>query len=67
MTLPQTTPPAHGAAENAGPLLPLLTLSESHDLLRLLQVIAAEDDELAEEAHWFAQQLSSRIPPEPAG
>ncbi|WP_329583266.1 DUF6417 family protein [Streptomyces sp. NBC_01361] len=45
--------------------LEMLTLDEAHDLLRLLQVIAAEGlDELSEEAEWFARELAARIPSE---
>ncbi|MFG3371234.1 DUF6417 family protein [Streptomyces sp. NPDC090032] len=45
--------------------LELLTLDEAHDLLRLLQLIAAEGlDELGEEAEWFARELAARIPSE---
>ncbi|WP_329564980.1 DUF6417 family protein [Streptomyces sp. NBC_01361] len=45
--------------------LELLTLDEAHDLLRLLQLIAAEGlDELSEEAEWFARELAARIPSE---
>lgn len=45
--------------------LELLTLDEAHDLLRLLQLIAAEDlDELSEEAEWFAREIAARIPSE---
>ncbi|MFF1691690.1 DUF6417 family protein [Streptomyces sp. NPDC058254] len=45
--------------------LELLTLDEAHDLLRLLQLIAAEGlDELSEEAEWFAREIAARIPSE---
>lgn len=45
--------------------LELLTLEEAHDLLRLLQMIAAEGpDELSEEAQWFAREIAARIPSE---
>ncbi|MFI8786404.1 DUF6417 family protein [Streptomyces sp. NPDC055105] len=45
--------------------LETLTLDEAHDLLRLLQLIAAEGlDELSEEAEWFARELAARIPSE---
>ncbi|WP_406110367.1 DUF6417 family protein [Streptomyces sp. NBC_01003] len=45
--------------------LKLLTLDEVHDLLRLLQLIAAEGlDELSEEAEWFAREIAARIPSE---
>ncbi|WP_406100875.1 hypothetical protein OG698_01180 [Streptomyces sp. NBC_01003] len=45
--------------------LEVLTLDEAHDLLRLLQLIAAEGlDELSEEAEWFARELAARIPSE---
>ncbi|MEU8894139.1 hypothetical protein [Streptomyces sp. NPDC048442] len=65
MTLPETSLPAPGApAQESGPRLPLFSLTEAQDLLRLLQLVAGEDDELAEEARWFAQQLHGRIPPE---
>ncbi|MGW7418266.1 DUF6417 family protein [Streptomyces sp. NPDC054863] len=56
--------PGHLPAEDAGPRLALFTLTEAHDLLRLLQLIAAEGDELAEEADWFARETAARIPPE---
>ncbi|MFE7011507.1 DUF6417 family protein [Streptomyces sp. NPDC057651] len=43
----------------------LLTLEEAHDLLRLLQMMAAEgQDELSEEAQWFAREIAERIPSE---
>jgi hypothetical protein len=65
MTLPDTAPPAPGiSAQDSGPRLKLFTLAEAHDLRRLLQLLAEEDDELAEEARWFAQQLDTRIPSE---
>ncbi|MER7198985.1 hypothetical protein CG723_31385 [Streptomyces sp. CB01635] len=45
--------------------LEMLTLDESHDLLRLLQLIAAEGlDDLSEEAEWFAREIATRIPSE---
>ncbi|MFJ8955208.1 DUF6417 family protein [Streptomyces sp. NPDC102381] len=45
--------------------LEMLTLNEAHDLLRLLQLIAAEGiDELSEEADWFAREIAARIPSE---
>ncbi|MFE6153624.1 DUF6417 family protein [Streptomyces sp. NPDC057889] len=45
--------------------LEMLTLDEAHDLLRLLQLIAAEGlDELSEEAEWFAREIAARIPSE---
>ncbi|MFE6963064.1 DUF6417 family protein [Streptomyces sp. NPDC057696] len=45
--------------------LELLTLEEAHDVLRLLQMIAAEGpDELSEEARWFAREIAERIPAE---
>ncbi|MFE4777722.1 DUF6417 family protein [Streptomyces sp. NPDC057717] len=45
--------------------LETLTLDEAHDLLRLLQLIAAEGlDELSEEAEWFAREIAARIPSE---
>ncbi|MFC9499270.1 DUF6417 family protein [Streptomyces sp. NPDC056982] len=45
--------------------LETLTLDEARDLLRLLQLIAAEGlDELSEEAEWFAREISARIPSE---
>ncbi|MFI0980780.1 DUF6417 family protein [Streptomyces sp. NPDC021093] len=50
--------------EDAGPRLALFTLPEAHDLLRLLQLVEAEGDELAEEAGWFARETAARIPPE---
>ncbi|MFF1359200.1 DUF6417 family protein [Streptomyces sp. NPDC058297] len=43
--------------------LELLTLDEAHDLLRLLQLIAAQGlGELGEEAGWFARGIAARIP-----
>ncbi|MFE6760277.1 DUF6417 family protein [Streptomyces sp. NPDC057684] len=45
--------------------LEILTLDEARDLLRLLQLIAAEGlDELSEEAEWFAREIAARIPSE---
>ncbi|WP_394427445.1 DUF6417 family protein [Streptomyces sp. SGAir0957] len=45
--------------------LELLTLEEAHDLLRLLQLIAAEgEEELSREAEWFAREITARIPSE---
>ncbi|MFE7156720.1 DUF6417 family protein [Streptomyces sp. NPDC057636] len=45
--------------------LEILTLDEARDLLRLLQLIAAEGlDELSEEAEWFAREIAPRIPSE---
>ncbi|MEV6701407.1 DUF6417 family protein [Streptomyces sp. NPDC051453] len=45
--------------------LELLTLEEAHDLLRLLQMMGAEgQDELSEEAQWFAREIAERIPSE---
>ncbi|MYW69053.1 hypothetical protein GTY65_34015 [Streptomyces sp. SID8379] len=45
--------------------LEMLTLDEAHDLLRLLQLIAAEGpDELSEEAEWFAREIAARVPSE---
>ncbi|MFJ9083850.1 DUF6417 family protein [Streptomyces sp. NPDC102384] len=45
--------------------LEMLNLDEAHDLLRLLQLIAAEElDELSEEAEWFAREIAARIPSE---
>ncbi|MFC9672786.1 MULTISPECIES: DUF6417 family protein [unclassified Streptomyces] len=43
----------------------LLTLEEAHDLLRPFQLMAAEgQDELSEEAQWFAPEIAERIPSE---
>lgn len=56
--------PDYLPGEDAGPRLALFTLSEAHDLLRLLQMVAAEEDELAEEADWFAKEIAARVPPE---
>ncbi|MGW6403317.1 DUF6417 family protein [Streptomyces sp. NPDC055134] len=54
--------PAHDTTARR---LEMLTLDEAHDLLRLLQLIAAEGlDELSEEAEWFARELAARIPSE---
>ncbi|MFI5808924.1 hypothetical protein [Streptomyces sp. NPDC051561] len=65
MTISHAALPAHSIpSQDAGPRLDLLTLAEGHDLLRLLQLVAGEGDELAEEARWFAQQLSERLPAE---
>ncbi|MFI0982028.1 DUF6417 family protein [Streptomyces sp. NPDC021093] len=65
MTLPNPAPLAHSIpCQNIAPRLALFTLPEAHDLLRLLQLVADGDDELAEEARWFIQQLDARIPPE---
>ncbi|MFF0738958.1 DUF6417 family protein [Streptomyces sp. NPDC004111] len=65
MTLPDAAVPAPSIpAQDSGPRLALFTHSEAHDLLRLLQLVTDEDDELAEEASWFARQLEARIPPE---
>ncbi|MFE6805149.1 DUF6417 family protein [Streptomyces sp. NPDC057681] len=45
--------------------LEILTLDEARDLLRLLQLIAAEGlDELSEGAEWFAREIAPRIPSE---
>ncbi|MFB6678405.1 DUF6417 family protein [Streptomyces sp. NPDC056390] len=45
--------------------LEILTLDEGHDLLRLLQLIAAEGlDELSDEVEWFAREIAARIPSE---
>ncbi|MFJ6698033.1 hypothetical protein ACIQM4_18460 [Streptomyces sp. NPDC091272] len=65
MTLPET--PEMPLAGTTGPTaarLALFTLDEAHDLMRLLRMVAAEDDELAEEAAWFADLLTDRVPPE---
>ncbi|MEU6393627.1 DUF6417 family protein [Streptomyces sp. NPDC046939] len=43
--------------------LALLTLDEAQHLLRLLELIAAEgEDELSQEAEWFAREITGRIP-----
>lgn len=53
------------AQDSTARRLEMLTLDEAHDLLRLLQLIAAEGlDELSEEAEWFARELAARIPSE---
>ncbi|WP_405603399.1 DUF6417 family protein [Streptomyces sp. NBC_00081] len=53
--------PEHTSARR----LELLTLEEAHDLLRLLQMMAAQGpDELSEEAQWFAREIAERIPSE---
>ncbi|MFH8736780.1 DUF6417 family protein [Streptomyces sp. NPDC017964] len=53
------------AQETTAPRLELLAHDEAHDLLRLLQLIAAEGlDELSEEAEWFAREIAARIPSE---
>ncbi|MGW6404706.1 DUF6417 family protein [Streptomyces sp. NPDC055134] len=42
--------------------LEILTLDEAHDLLRLLQLISSEgQDELSQEAEWFAREIAARI------
>ncbi|MFB6674451.1 DUF6417 family protein [Streptomyces sp. NPDC056390] len=54
-------PPQDAAARR----LAVLTLDEAHDLLHLLQLIAAEGlDELSDEAEWFAREIAARIPSE---
>ncbi|MFF1568698.1 DUF6417 family protein [Streptomyces sp. NPDC058293] len=51
--------------DDAARRLAILTLDEAHDLLRLLQLIAAEEaDELSQEADWFAREITARIPSE---
>ncbi|MCX5206223.1 hypothetical protein OG897_33065 [Streptomyces sp. NBC_00237] len=57
--MPQPLPAGPAATR-----LALFSLDEAHDLLRLLRLIAAEDDELAAEAGWFATLLTDRVPPE---
>ncbi|MFJ8955259.1 DUF6417 family protein [Streptomyces sp. NPDC102381] len=53
------------AQDAAARRLEMLTLDEAHDLLRLLQLVAAEGlDELSEEAEWFAREIAARIPSE---
>ncbi|WP_406517456.1 DUF6417 family protein [Streptomyces sp. NBC_00134] len=53
--------PEHTSARR----LELLTPEEARDLLRLLQMMAAEgQDELSEEARWFAREIAERIPSE---
>lgn len=53
------------AQESLTHRLELLTLEEAHDLLRLLQLIAAEgEEELSREAEWFAREITARIPSE---
>ncbi|MFE5052270.1 DUF6417 family protein [Streptomyces sp. NPDC056637] len=45
--------------------LEVLTSEETHDLLRLLHLIAGEGlDELSQEAEWFAREIAARIPSE---
>lgn len=45
--------------------LEMLTFDEAHDLLRLLQLISNEgQDELSQEAQWFAREIAARIPSE---
>ncbi|MFD3515998.1 hypothetical protein [Streptomyces sp. NPDC058657] len=65
MTLPEApdVSPARTSDSTAVPAA-LLSPDEAHDLLRLLQMVAAEGDELAEEAAWFAGLLADRLPPE---
>ncbi|MGX1673297.1 DUF6417 family protein [Streptomyces sp. NPDC055400] len=49
--------------DDAARRLAILTLDESHDLLRLLELIASEGaDELSQEADWFAREIAARIP-----
>ncbi|MFE2992440.1 DUF6417 family protein [Streptomyces sp. NPDC059262] len=51
--------------DSAARRLAMLTLDETHDLIRLLQLIASEDlDELSEEADWFAREIAARTPSE---
>ncbi|MEU8483230.1 DUF6417 family protein [Streptomyces sp. NPDC048641] len=53
------------AQDTTAPRLEMLTLDQAHDLLRLLQLIAAEGpDELSEEAEWFAREIAALIPSE---
>jgi hypothetical protein len=52
-------------AQDAARRLEMLTVEEAQDLLRLLQLIAAEGlDELSAEADWFAREIAVRIPSE---
>lgn len=49
-------------AEALDPRLPLFTLSEAHQLLDVLQHVAAGDDEWAAQARHFAAELAARVP-----
>ncbi|MFB8000341.1 DUF6417 family protein [Streptomyces sp. NPDC056002] len=51
------------AQDSTARRLEMLTLDGAHDLLCLLQLIAAAGlDELSEEAEWFAREVAARIP-----
>lgn len=53
------------APDAAARRLEVLTSEETHDLLRLLHLIAGEElDELSQEAEWFAREIAARIPSE---
>ncbi|MFJ3310113.1 hypothetical protein ACIPSA_45385 [Streptomyces sp. NPDC086549] len=48
--------------ESTEPRLPLLTLSEAHELLRVLQHFGAMDHDWGAQARRFAAELAARVP-----
>ncbi|WAU78582.1 DUF6417 family protein (plasmid) [Streptomyces sp. Qhu-G9] len=44
--------------------LPLLSLDEAHDLLRLLLAVALDEGAQSEEANRLAREIAARIPSE---
>ncbi|WBO68583.1 hypothetical protein [Streptomyces camelliae] len=54
--------PAFGLHEPREPRLPLLTLSEAHELLDVLQHFGAIDHDWGAQARHFAAELAARVP-----
>ena len=53
-------------ADATQPRLPLLTLSEAHELLEVLRHFAAADSDFRPQARHFAAELAGRIPSQDA-
>ncbi|MFJ8097515.1 hypothetical protein [Streptomyces griseofuscus] len=54
--------PALGTPELYEPRLPLLTLTEAHGLLDVLQHFSAMDYDWGDQARHFAAELAARVP-----
>ncbi|MEU8976639.1 hypothetical protein AB0D11_47195 [Streptomyces monashensis] len=54
--------PTHDMPEAYEPRLPLLTLTEAHELLDVLTHFAATDHDWGAQARYFAAELAARIP-----
>ncbi|MYU06111.1 hypothetical protein GTY81_19965 [Streptomyces sp. SID8366] len=54
--------PALDMPELYEPRLPLLTLTEAHGLMEVLQYLGTTDDDWGAQARHFAAELAARVP-----